>query len=297
MRQAICDLTVELIDFNLILKMHRNKILIVGLKDTDAGKTTLARAMLSYLREEGFDACGFKPMAGNNVWYDYDVISEALSEGRLYGKDAKFLRKASGGDVSEELINPVHRLWSEPPLINLNLPSSFPSIILDRVTLWSGEPRDILVENKTLSFNNEEEEKLLEKLHHRADDIYKIDDLESLNEITEKYYGQAIRSAYKKLLDRYDPIVIEGYGDVALPWSELDDLDLVVGVEPWHISIYNPDKYLNAVKFSIPTYSNEISTRRIKELVKPVKEVEFLPFRSDERVEMLKEKVPLILDI
>jgi predicted P-loop ATPase/GTPase len=297
MRQAIFDLTGELIDFNSVLKMQKNKILIVGLKDTDAGKTTLARAMLSYLREEGFDACGFKPMAGNNIWYDYDVISEALSEGRLYGKDAKILRKASSGDVLEELINPIHRLWSEPPLINLNLPSSFPSIILDRFTLWSDEPRDILVENKTLSFNNKEEEKLLEKLHHHANDIYEIGDLKSLNEITKKYYGRAIGSAYRKLLDRYDPIVIEGYGDVALPWSELDDLDLVVGVEPWQVSVYNPDKYLNAVKFSIPTYSNEISTRRIRELVKPVKEVEFLPFRSGERVEMLKEKIPSILDI
>jgi predicted P-loop ATPase/GTPase len=277
--------------------MHKDKILIVGLKDTDAGKTTLTRAIISYLREEGFDACGFKPLAGNNIWYDHDVVYDALSEGRLYGKDAKILRAASGGDISEELINPIHRLWSEPPIVNPGLLSSSPSIILDRVTLWFDEPRNILVENKDLLFNREEEKRLLEKLRHRADDIHEIGDLRSLNEVTEEYYGRAIRSAYRRLLDRYDPIVIEGYGDVALPWSELDDLDLVIGVEPWHISIYDPDKYLSAVKFSIPTYSNEISTRRIRELVKPLKEVKFLPVRSDERVEMLKKKVPSILDI
>lgn len=220
--------------------MHKNKILIVGLKDTDAGKTTLARAIISYLRDEGFDACGFKPLARSNIWYDYDVIYDALSDGRPYGKDAIFLRNASGRDVSEELINP-------------DLLSSFPSIILDRVTPWSDKPRTILVENKDLLFGIEEDEKLLEKLHYYTDDIYEIGDLKSLNKAMEEYYGRAIGFAYRRLLDRHDPIVIEGYSDVALPWSNLDDLDLVIGAEPWHISIYDPDKYLNDIKFSIPT--------------------------------------------
>ncbi|KAF5431541.1 putative P-loop ATPase/GTPase [Candidatus Methanophagaceae archaeon] len=95
-------------------------ILIVGLKGQDAGKTTFALALLAYLREKGHNACAFKPRAGNNVWYDFDVVHDALSQGRLYGKDATRLKAASAfsaadDPLSEECINPIHRLWMEPP--------------------------------------------------------------------------------------------------------------------------------------------------------------------------------------
>lgn len=91
------------------------KFLIVGLKELEAGKTTVARALLLCLREEGIKACGFKPKAGNTLWYDYDTVYEALSRGRLYGKDSKLLREASDTNLPEELISPIHRLWATPP--------------------------------------------------------------------------------------------------------------------------------------------------------------------------------------
>ena len=106
--------------------------MVVGLKDHQAGKTTLARAILASLNRKEVTACGFKPRAGNSLWYDYDVVSESLKEGRLYGSDAKLLRGASGSMVSEEGHNPVHRLWSVPsrrPEANAGLPR----FVVDRV--------------------------------------------------------------------------------------------------------------------------------------------------------------------
>ena len=281
-------------------KKERLQILIVGLKEKDAGKTSLALALLAYLREKGFSACGFKPRAGNSVWYDYDVVQEALSHGQLYGKDAKLLKAASAfdsdaGAIMEEFINPIHRLWAEPPLIDPI--SQMPFFILDRVTLWLKEgARNLVVENNALPVECRCNDALFENLRTKASSIYHVRDLNTLNKLTEGYYDLAVELVYKEMNKQYDYLVIESYSDVALPWKELKDLDVVIGVKPGQISVYDPEKYLAAVQLSASTYSQEeLATSRIVELVKPIKEVRVPPFRSEERVQGLKEKIPLLI--
>ncbi len=280
--------------------MHQ--VLVVGLKGVDSGKTTFSRALLSHLRDEGLKVCGFKPMAGNNIWYDYDVVSRALSQGRLYGRDAGLLKEESSGNVPEELIKPVHRLWSEPSLIDAA--SGVPTFILDRITFWPegedgdeegyGDERSVLVENANVHLNGEK--KLLRKLYPKAADVYRVEDANDLNDLVKDHYGRAIGSAYRKIAEEHDALVIEGYSDAALPAGDVCDLDLVVGVEPWQISVYDPDRYLDAVRLSTPSYSKEISTSRVMELLSPKKVVEYQPSQPDERVDRLKEMMPEVLE-
>ena len=287
------------------------QVLVVGLKGVDSGKTTFSRALLSHLRGEGLDVCGFKPMAGNNIWYDYDVVSRALSEGRLYGRDAGLLKEESTGDVPEELINPVHRLWSEPSQIDPA--TGVPTFIMDRITFWPegesedgdegghkderedgyGGERSILVENANVHLNGEK--KLFRKLYPRAANVCRIEDAEGLNSLVEAHYGRAIGSARRKIAAEHDALVIEGYSDAALPCGDVTTLDLVVGVEPWQISVYDPDRYLNAVRLSTPTYSREVSTSKVMELLSPERVVEYRPSNPEERVDRLKEIMPMVL--
>ncbi len=283
-------------------KKERLQILIVGLKEKDAGKTSLALALLAYLKEKGFNACGFKPRAGNSVWYDYDVVQGALSHGRLYGKDAKLLKSASASrsvagaaNLVEEFINPIHRLWAEPPLIDPI--SQIPFFILDRVTLWLKEgARNLVVENNALPVECRCNDALFENLRTKASSIYHVRDLNTLNTLTEKYYDLAVELVYKKMNKQYDCVVIESYSDVALPWKGLRDLNAVIGVKPGQISVYDPEKYLAAVQLSASTYSQEeLTTSRILELVKPIKVVKVPPFRSEEIVQELKEKIHLLI--
>ncbi len=288
------------------------KVLIVGLKEKDAGKTSLALALLAYLREKEFNACGFKPRAGNSVWYDYDVVHEALSQGRLYGKDAKVLKTASdydseagagawagvaNADLIEEFINPIHRLWAEPALIAPI--SQIPYFILDRVTLWFEEGvRNLVVVNEALPAEHRCDDKLFGKLCARASSIYHVSDLNTLNKLTEDYYDLAVELAYKKMVEQQDCVVIESYGDISLPWKGINDLDVVFGVKPGQIAVYEPKKYLAAVQLSASTYSQEeLATSKIVELIKPIKEVRVPPFRSEEIVQGLKEKIPLLLRV
>ena len=273
------------------------KALIVGLKEKDAGKTSFALALLAYLREEGINASGFKPRAGNSVWYDYDVVHEALTQGRLYGKDAKLLSSASAySSVSttqiEEFINPIHRLWAEPSRINPI--SQIPDFILDRVTLWYKDGvKNLVVENEALSadYNNAD----FRNIRANASTIYQVRDLKTLNTITEKYYSYAVELAYKRMLAQHEYVVIESYSDIALPWNGLNDLDIVIGVKPGQMLVYEPKKYLAAVQLVTPTYSQEeIRTARIVDLIKPLKVVNVPPFRSEQLLQALTEKIPLL---
>ncbi|MDF2955941.1 hypothetical protein [Candidatus Alkanophaga liquidiphilum] len=256
------------------MAMRRFTVLIVGLKAEDAGKTTLARALLRYLREGGVDACGFKPKAGNNVWYDFDVVYESLSQGRLYGKDAKLLREASETELPEEVINPIHRLWAEcyPSL-------EIPDFIADRITIHR---RIIIVLNALMPVEPEVEE-LLERLCRRASQTFKVARLKELNALAAKYES-AMESAYKEIAKRHEAIVVESYCDVALPWKKLKP-DLVLGVEPWRISAYDAEKYVAAVEL---VGSTEVSTDNVCPLLKPVKQAKVPPSPTSKVVECLK---------
>ena len=181
------------------------KILIIGLKEKDAGKTSLALALLAYLKEEGLNACGFKPRAGNSVWYDYDVVHEALSQGRLYGKDAKLLKAAStsrsvagAANLVEEFINPIHRLWAEPPL-NDSI-TQIPYFVLDRITRWFKEGvRNLVVKNEALPVEYKCNDALFGDLRAKASSIYYVRDLNRLNKLTEAYYDLAVDIRRKNL--------------------------------------------------------------------------------------------------
>jgi len=277
-------------------------ILIVGLKGQDAGKTTLALALLAYLREKGFNACAFKPRAGNNVWYDFDVVHDALSQGRLYGKDATSLKAASAFSATddpllEECINPIHRLWMEPPRINSM--SQIPGFIIDRVTLWYKDgARNLVVENETLPAMYKCSDTLLAQLRANASEIYHVRDLNTLNKLTEEYYDLAIELAYKKVVAQHDCVVIESYSDIALPWNGLNILDAVIGIKPGRISAFDPQKYLAAVQIAASTYSQEeLPTARIIELLKPLKEVNVTPCRSEKLSRGLQELLPRLMQV
>jgi len=276
------------------------KVLVAGLKEQDAGKTTLALALLAYLREQGFNACGFKPRAGNSVWYDYDVVHKALSQGRLYGKDAARLKAASesgsaSGSVMEEFINPIHRLWAEPSRVDPI--SQIPYFIVDRITLWFEEGvQNLVIENEALPAEYKCNDAIFRILRAKASRVYHARDLNTLNKLTGDYYDLAVELAYKKMIEQYDYVVIESYSDIALPWKGLNDLDAVIGIRPGLISVFDPKKYLTAVQLAASTYSQEeLATSKIIELLKPIKEVKVTPFRAEEIMQGLKEKIHLLL--
>jgi len=280
------------------------KILIVGLKERDAGKTSLACAILDYFRVRGYAVCGFKPRAGNSIWYDYDVVQEALSRGRLYGKDAKLLRLASSprppaatGALEEEFVNPFHRLWTEPP--HIDPVTQIPYFIIDRVTLWDKSgATNLVVVNEALPTEYRYDDARFNELCAGASRIFHVHDLNTLNKLTREYYDRAAEQAFRLMLGEYELVVIESYSNVALPlpYSALKGVDAVIGIKPGRIFVFEPEKYLTAVQLEAAIRVEELTTSEIEELLKPVREIRVPPLRSAEVVPQLKKRVPLIVE-
>jgi len=269
------------------------RFLIVGLRESNAGKTTVARSLIIYLREKGVKACGFKPKAGNNIWYNYNIVYEALNHGRLYGEGSKLLKEASGGDLPEELINPIHRLWAIPPH-NLKQNVHLPFFIVDRVTLWSRKVKEIVVVNDSLPFRYGRE-KLVAKLYKPNRKIIHIKTLKELNKIVDMFYDKAVELAHRKIAEGHDALVYESYADIALPWKGITDLDLVLAVHPGYIQAYDPDKYLSALNLSSSLLQEE-KTQKVISVLKPVKTVKIPPYTSKEIIDGVKRKLRLILE-
>lgn len=264
-------------------------ILVVGLKELEAGKTTVARALLRCLRDLEVEACGFKPKAGNTLWYDYDVVYEGLSQGRLYGKDSKLLREASNTNFPEELITPIHRLWATPPHSLKKSLATLPYFIVDRVTLWREKPEGIVVANDALPFSHGRES-LVAKLYKPETDVMRVTTVRELNDIIREYYDKAVELAYERMSSELDALVVESYADIALPWRRLEDLDMVLAVEPGYIEAYDPDEYLSAVNLSAKR-QREQRTGDIVELLNPIKTIKVPPSRTEEIVSRLKGRL------
>ncbi|MHC1585609.1 MAG: hypothetical protein ACXQS7_05065 [Candidatus Syntropharchaeia archaeon] len=259
------------------------KILVVGTRERDSGKTTIACGLLSYFREIGIRACGFKPRAGNSIWYDFEIVHDSFTQGRCYGKDARLLRLHSEVDLPEEVINPVHRLWAEPPSFVDHL--QLPSFICDRVRSPRGE--DIFIINKTLPFPHGAED-LLKRVKKRIH----ISGIQELNLIISRLYERSTRAAHEIVSKASEVVVYESYGDVALPWSGIKEVDLVLVAEPGYISAYDPKRYLSAFHL---VEKREVSTRNVLELLKPMETVKIPPSIPRDRMKVVKERIDSIL--
>ena len=270
-----------------------SSILIVGFREFSSGKTSIARALIRWLREKGISACGFKPKAGNNLWYDYDIVHDALKEGRLYGKDAKLLKSASETNFPEEIINPIHRLWTFEPVEKKTF-HEIPCFIVDRVTICNDKCFTHIIANDTAPLEPEEKS-LLQKLFHNAEKVHHVSNLEELNSITRRYYNYAVEKAHEKIVKQHEAIVYESYSNNAMPWNGIKKLNLVLAVEPGSIHVYDADKYLSAVNLSKDFLKKEISVSDVCELLKPLKTLKTSPYTSDEIVDKLKEKMDEIM--
>ena len=269
-------------------------ILVVGLRERDSGKTTIARLLISLLRERGISVCGFKPKAGNHLWYNFEIVHEALGQGRMYGMDAKILREASATSLPEEIINPLHRLWVEDSLADVTL-NGLPAFLLDRVTL-NPEGEFLLTLNEpAMQRFSKQTSKIFQKLLDRAKQIIGVSSPEELGQVIEEYYDKAVWTVFEVLKRRYDMLVVESYCDIALPWNGLENVIAVVGVKPWRLHLYDASQYLTAARLTMGTRKLEASTSQLERVVKPIKTFEWspslTPWKNGELRKMLSQLI------
>jgi predicted P-loop ATPase/GTPase len=199
-------------------------LLVSGADRVDAGKTTFTVGLLDHL-----DAVGFKPRAGNDHWFHHDDYQRAVSEGRLFGGDARKLAAASPGDRAPEDINPIHRLWRPSPGSGTGLLGQTDrEFVLDRV----GET---FVVNETVDVPPEARE------HLPLEDAVRVSSLPELNEVMANLHLVALEGIASRI-GEMEVAVVESYGDVARPLQQFDP-DAVAVVEPARVRVYDGDRY------------------------------------------------------
>lgn len=160
--------------------------------------------------------------------------------------------------------------------------------------MWSRKRKEIVVVNNALPFEYGKE-RLVAKLYKPEAEVIRVTTLRELNETVNRYYDKAIELAHRRISAEHDALVYESYGDVALPWKGIKDLDLVLAVHPGYIQAYDPDKYFSALNLSTKLW-REQKTGNIVDLLKPVKTVRVPPYKSEVIIKKLKRKLHLFAE-
>ena len=242
------------------------KLLVAGGDRVDAGKTTFSTGLVARL-----GTVGFKPRAGNDYWFDYDDYRRAISEARLYGKDAKRLAAASDADVRPEDINPVHRLWRPSPGPDAGLVgAAHRQFVFDRVA-----------ESFVVNADADVPESARESLP--LADAPRVSTVDELNEETRRRHLPAFEALAARIDERTDAVV-ESYGDIARPLQELS-VDAVAVVEPGRARVYDGDRYLRACDVARRSARDGRMERRVEDVIEHVDPIARvgLPALADER--------------
>ncbi|SEV83979.1 ATPase [Natrinema salifodinae] len=250
-------------------------LLVVGADRVDAGKTTFSAGLL-----ERTGAVGYKPRAGNDFWFDHDDCLTALSEGRLYGKDAARLSAADGRDRPPEQLNPVHRLWRPAPGGGSGLLGrSDREFVVDRVGRDATDP--LFVRNATAEVPDAVADAL------PLEDAVPVETVEEFNEHAAREYVPA----FERLADEIEATevaVVESYGDIALPLSSLDPASIaaVAAVEPGRARIYDGDRYCRACEVASSSPKDGALEKRVPDVLEyldPLDRVRLPALGGDQR--------------
>ncbi|MGV9198181.1 MAG: hypothetical protein ACOC44_10730 [Promethearchaeia archaeon] len=244
------------------------KLLISGIAEYSAGKTTVARALIRYFNEKSQSVSGFKPRSGNNIWYHWKLIREGLDQGTIFSKDAKLLQSEMKNKIPLTLINPVHRLWtmsSENSAWN-----SLPHFLMDRIN-FDNKQYILLNKQQDLPVKREFFETLFKK-----SEVIEIKSRDELQEYS-SLYGNATSQAHETLCKKFENIIIESYSNIAVPLRKISDLDFVFITRPFHIDIYKGERFLQALEL-LSTLPIEQNTEHVIESIKPVKKIKVPPY-------------------
>ncbi len=242
-------------------------VLVVGADRVDAGKTTFSAGLVSYC-----DGVGFKPRAGNDYWFDYDDCVHAVRDGRLFGKDARTLKKASDSAIEIESLNPIHRLWQPAPSGSGLLGPSDREFVLDRYG------------NGKFVVNAEADvpEKVTDSLSLAG--APRVGSVEELNQVTRTKYLPLFEEL-RRLIDETQGAIVESYGDVARPIQDLQVARVAV-VEPGRVRVYDGSRYMKACEIASGSpVDGELEERvgDVVEVLEPLESISLSPLPSEVR--------------
>ena len=261
------------------------KILVVGLIPYEAGKTTVAKAVVGELVSRGFSVGVSKPVAGHNLWYQSASIRNTLEHKVLVGEDAVALKRIAGIEDPIEIINPLDiALAPIDPIYYLKnlrgfheiLSSMISSAIMMRISLCLDKSR-VETNHFLVKDRFDRLPKTIRVLVSRIASSIKPQPVYIESEVLEELFLRgyiAAETCYNAIKNLYQVLVIESFNDSATPISSIEDISSVIAVSPGKTLIYDGETYSKALKVVLGVDTrlrgSWPSTSEISRLINPV---------------------------
>ncbi|MHA1626565.1 MAG: hypothetical protein ACTSVF_00880 [Candidatus Asgardarchaeia archaeon] len=265
------------------------------MQESDSGKTLFSQMLIKSMRELGIRFIPFKPIAGYNVWRQFEHFKLCFNEGVFYSYDLYRLKKVCGCVENPQILNPICILTSPLKLKeyidvgikgHLILSESFSlNFLTGRITkMKRGTVKNTyyFIKNKFRRLLMGEE--VLKLLKDRGERLEFLRDYEEFTDLIMKRSGmEAINTCFSYLSKKYDNIIIEGFNDVLLPWSGLR-ADIPIVVSPGYALVFDKDKFISAIEALLTIRDvNELRTEDLVSLISP-ENVYRYPLRLDDKI-------------
>ena len=263
-------------------------VFVFGFLPESSGKTVISSALARGMVNRGMKTCVFKPRSGHNFWYQHDVFLKCKREGRLFCEDIVKLRRACKCSLPIEVLNPVDALMSplnvrgfldRNAIRQLYLFESdvFSHLVAERYTICKDGIKHLFCINmKALEARLVMTDlEYMRKLERHADKVLYVNSADEWNSIFKDYSSEAIRSCYRKISEKADYVIVEGFNDAVCPEKSLR-YDLVIGVAPGVIIFYDA-KNFHAVLETLEGLGKDPRSLRAEDVLKYLKKRGILP--------------------
>ncbi len=267
-------------------------ILITGLLVYDSGKTWITVALARSLASLGYKVALYKPIAGHDMWYQFETVLKSLDLGYLVGSDVlTYKRFFQYIDILSS--NPIDVLLAHKDPGKVKLDEYFSpyiqlrSIIMARIYRCSNNELRHFVFEENLDNVIPTLLPWIEKLKNRLNAVKS-----SIRDFMMLLKSPLIEEELNKCLDivseNKDIVIIESFNDALLPYSTLRSyIDKVLLVAPGYIAVLNKESYIRAIDESIKLRGEEgLRARYVFEKIEKDLEVYIEPRRSIEELNL-----------
>lgn len=299
----------------LLKGLFQMKILVTGLLPYESGKTCFVLSMIDIFKDIGFSPGYFKPVGGHSGWYQIDTLIHSMELGILVGHDAYVVAEKLGlldlVDVISPLdimtfpIDPFKEGITARMYMDMMSSTDKTSLIVRLTNVWKNNggferahtyivARDTY--EKLPDTLRESIDILLEKLRKPNAVFIEANTafIEKVLENPSTY--ESIDRVLELLVNKHNPLIIEGYNDVAAPTQASLSTDIVTVVTPGKVAIYSGQRYRQAVKLlAIAGYPWTITVSKVFDILgKPLRVFDIPLMIGDKYRKMMEEVVEFI---
>jgi len=234
------------------------RILVVGLRPVDSGKTTLASSLVSALRRQGVDAVGFKPIGSTEVWLHPEALRWSGEHGIVVTPDALRLSSSSDNVEPLDVIEPVAALHAPPDPSRWSWsPSAYEAAQADpnrtaalfRVTACQASQRASIhaLVGEVLERASPSIAGPLRDLAAKLSPPPLNVGWSSVESLLGPRALEAADTCLHALSSRHEAVVVESFSDVAAPTPASLAVDAVIAVAPGVAAVVEGRRYARAV--------------------------------------------------